>query len=168
MCCCPQDLQNLTQRFKSKQSASLQQAVYWADRAVLVPAAAAHAAASSSQDSSQQGSWDSGSSSSALDAATSEEAGPSHDDAASQACGSGSDLQPEQQDLAEKAARLSFAALQGVPQESAKEQLKLLRCCVRAMKTTETSLRLTVVQEHMQNSLNLLAAKCALKSLNLG
>lgn len=48
------------------------------------------------------------------------------------------------------------------------DQLKLLRCCVKAMKTTDTSARLTVVQSHMQNSLNTLAAKCALKSLNLG
>jgi hypothetical protein len=36
------------------------------------------------------------------------------------------------------------------------------------MKTTDTSIRLTVVQSHMQNSLNMLAAKCALKALNLG
>lgn len=45
--------------------------------------------------------------------------------------------------------------------------MKLLRCCVKAMKITDTSTRLTAVQDHMQNSLNLLAAKCALKSLNL-
>lgn len=48
------------------------------------------------------------------------------------------------------------------------DQLKLLRCCVKAMKTNNTSDRLEVVQGHMQNSLNTLAAKCALKALNLG
>lgn len=48
------------------------------------------------------------------------------------------------------------------------DQLKLLRCCVKAMKTRDTSHRLSIVQEHMTNSLNTLAAKCALKSLNLG
>jgi len=47
------------------------------------------------------------------------------------------------------------------------DQLKLLRCCVKAMKTRDTSHRLSIVQEHMTNSLNTLAAKCALKSLNL-
>jgi hypothetical protein len=48
------------------------------------------------------------------------------------------------------------------------DEMKLLRCCVRAMKTTDTVERLSAVQEHMQNSLNTLAAKCALKALNLG
>lgn len=116
--------------------------------------------------------------------------------------------------LAERAARLSFAALQGVPQESSKDQLKLLRAAVNAMKTSDTRARLDAVQvraaargarwaprdagaalaarltravpaarphpavrrppagrphqAHMQASLAVLAAKCALASLNLG
>eukprot|EP00775_Hariotina_reticulata_P002015 gene2015-2337_t len=48
------------------------------------------------------------------------------------------------------------------------EQLQLLRCCVKAMETRDTSRRLQLVHEHMQDSFKLLAAKCALKSLRLG
>jgi hypothetical protein len=47
------------------------------------------------------------------------------------------------------------------------EQLKLLRCSVNALETDDTSARLAMVHEHMQESLQLLAAKCALKSLSL-
>ena len=154
-----QDLQNLTQRFKTKQSASLQQAVYWADRAVLIPAVAPAALAtddtvgstfqqepavisaasgssqssssSSSEDSSQTSNLASRSDSSTSSSTSSSSgvadvhvaaaaaAGPASSSEA-EAGGSCSDLQRQQQHLAEKAARLSFAALQGVPQESAK------------------------------------------------
>lgn len=113
-----QDLQNLTQRFKSKQSASLQQAAYWADRDVLISAvqpppskpqqqqqeAAAGSLQSSIQDSKDTGSTDSSSSNAAAG-----------DDQPGQQLGA-----EHQQDVAERAVRLSFAALQGVPQESPK------------------------------------------------
>lgn len=137
---CLQDLQNLTQRFKSKQTASLQQAMYWADRDALIPAAASAQAAegASISNSKQQHepedmpagasirSSSSPADSSELDTAVAAaaaetvvgEAGQSDtQDAAS------SSLQEEQHDvqgLAERAVRLSFAALQGVPEENPK------------------------------------------------
>jgi hypothetical protein len=47
------------------------------------------------------------------------------------------------------------------------EQLKLLRCSVNALETDDTSARLALVTELMQESTRLLAAKCALTSLQL-
>jgi hypothetical protein len=115
-----QDLQNLTQRFKSKQSASLQQAVYWADRAVLVPAV--QPLPSTQEQQQQQQSASRSTTADAVDAAllgqTGLEAAAEHTQEEAEA-----EQQHEQQDmqaLSERAARLSFAALQGVPQESAK------------------------------------------------
>jgi hypothetical protein len=120
-----QDLQNLTQRFKSKQSASLQQAAYWADRDALIsavrqpPSKAQQQQAetlsgslqSSIQDSKDTASTDSnGSESTVADAGQVADATAAHQPGAEQ----------NQQDVAERAVRLSFAALQGVPQESPK------------------------------------------------
>lgn len=122
-----QDLQNLTQRFKSKQSASLQQAVYWADRAVLVPAVQPWP---STQQQQQQQSAPrlatDTAAAAAVDAASlgqpELEAAAEHREGEADS-GQQQQQQVEQQDvqvLSERAARLSFAALQGVPQESAK------------------------------------------------
>ncbi len=47
------------------------------------------------------------------------------------------------------------------------EQLKLLRCCVNALETNDTNKRLVMVHNHMKETFKLLAAKCALKSLQL-
>jgi len=149
-----QDLQNLTQRFKSRQTACLYQAVSWADRAVLIPGAAPHSGLSSStqqQQSSSGGSNLSASSSRHLEAAIEsptssvEGSSPSSSSQSGDSDPAGAFEQPaaaagqvrdeymvlpgaqghsSQQDLAEKAVRLSFAALQGVPEESPKVGFK--------------------------------------------
>lgn len=128
-----QDLQNLTQRFKSKQSASLQQAVYWADRAVLVPAVQPWPSTQEQQQSPPRFATDTAAAAAVdatslgqpgLEAAAEHRQGEAEGDQQQQ-------QQVEQQDmqvLSERAARLSFAALQGVPQESAKVRCLPGRC----------------------------------------
>ncbi|KAF6262441.1 hypothetical protein COO60DRAFT_627274 [Scenedesmus sp. NREL 46B-D3] len=165
-----QDLQNLSMKFRSKHTAALQHAMYWWPKAPLVPAASAAAAETLS--STTTGSGSSSSSNSDIFAVLEQDA-TSTSGAADASIGTSSSLDrsgsgsSQTAGSAETAARLSFAALQLVPEASPKEQLKLLRCRVNALETDDTSARLAMAQEHMQESLQLLAAKCALKSLQL-
>jgi hypothetical protein len=141
-CCCHflQDLQNLTQRFKSKQTASVQQAMYWADRDALIPAAAAAQAAADASISnikqhlgpddlpagasihSSTSAADTSDPDISIAAAAAEpvvgEVGQS--DMQDAASSSQQEQQHDMQGLAERAVRLSFAALQGVPEENPK------------------------------------------------
>ena len=71
-------------------------------------------------------------------------------------------------ELSQRALRLSFAALQVVPESSDKEQMQLIRRKVTAMETSSTLERLELTLQVMSQSRALLAAKCALKSLNIG
>lgn len=125
-----QDLQNLTQRFKSKQSVSLQQAMYWADRPTLIPSAAVIAGGTSAASIPQQQQQDQPAADTAdsikQEIAAAAAADSSQDEVQLTGGSSSSSLeQPlDAQSVAERAVRLSFAALQGVPQESAKVREK--------------------------------------------
>jgi hypothetical protein len=136
-----QDLQNLTQRFKSKQTVSLQQAMYWADRDALIPAAAPQAAEEASTSKSiPKLAADDLPADASIQSSTSAADSSEHDTASAPAAAasktvvgeagsstrqdSASSTPPEQQrklqDITEEAVRLSFAALQGVPEENPK------------------------------------------------
>jgi hypothetical protein len=102
-----QDLQNLSMKFRSKHTAALQHAMYWWPKAPLIPAAAGTAEAAPSSSSS---------SSSPDSAQVHQEDEHSTSEAASLSSSSSSSSAK----LAETAARLSFAALQHVPEASPK------------------------------------------------
>jgi hypothetical protein len=70
--------------------------------------------------------------------------------------------------LSERACRLSFAALQHVPGSSEKEQLQLVRQRLKAMETSSSLVRLRLALDSMTATRSLLAAKVALKALNIG
>jgi hypothetical protein len=104
-----QDLQNLSMKFRSKHTSALQHAMYWWPKAPLIPAAAAAATEADVASSS--------SSSSPAESQTQDDSGSTT--VAASTSSSSSSSSPAA-DLAETAARLSFAALQHVPEASPK------------------------------------------------
>lgn len=70
-------------------------------------------------------------------------------------------------DMQELACRLSFAALQNLPQSSPEEQAGVVAHRIAALETLDTGARLAATTEIMSTARGMLAAKVALKSLNL-
>jgi hypothetical protein len=77
-------------------------------------------------------------------------------------CAAGTD------DALERATRLSFAAFQDAPQSSPQATHRVLQQRIIAMEGTDTAARLDMAIELQTESRSVLAAKAALRSLNLG
>lgn len=69
--------------------------------------------------------------------------------------------------LEELACRLSFAALQSLPQALRQEQMEVAQQRIEALESMDTRARLVRTTEIMTTARGMLAAKVALKSLNL-
>lgn len=107
------DVQNLSQKFRSEESANLRQAMVWVGQDPLMRVTLS--------DSGEQ----------------------------------------------EAAARLSFAALQSLPETSKREKFQVARRRLIAMESTDTAKRLQHVAVAMREAKSMLAAKCAIKTLDL-
>ncbi|KAF8057649.1 hypothetical protein HT031_005998 [Scenedesmus sp. PABB004] len=144
-----QDVQNLAAKFRCKATAAMHHAMLWYGRAPLVPAAAEREQEPGQQQQQEQQQQE----------RQQQERQQGPGDAADEAGGG---------DLAERAARLSFAALGAVPEASPTEQLKLLRASVGALEVSDTASRLRATYDFMSEAGKVLAAKVALRSLKLG
>jgi hypothetical protein len=177
-------------KFKAKETSNLQQAMYWVNAKPLLPGINQHIPQKQQEQQQLELKLDPLASTSSSDATADTSSSSSiGSDVASSSTSSSTSSSSQQLDLdqldpwakelsalnseglrelSQRALRLSFAALQVVPESSDKEQMQLIRKKVTAMETSSTLERLELTLQVMSQSRALLAAKCALKSLNIG
>lgn len=149
-----QDVQNLSSKYRCDETASIQQAMRWANLGALLPLVM-HMPSDSLM--SSQG----------LQQQEEREAGTELAAAGLAAEGSGQEEEEPRSDQedAEFASRLSFAALQWLPESTQTEKVEVQRGRLLAMDTLSVLERLEIACEVMSEQRNSLAAKVALKTL---
>eukprot|EP00798_Chlamydomonas_sp_ICE-L_P018608 gene18608-25122_t len=129
------DVQNLSSKYRCQETASIQQAMFWIHQRPLAPS---------------------------VMIMPSVESIPT---AAAEAGDSGGEMEESDEQLVERAARLSWAALQWLPESSDEEKLLITQGRLLAMETQNLRCRLDLVINTMKVACASLAAKCALKTV---
>lgn len=143
------DIQNLASKFKCNETAAIQQAMRWVYSSGLLPSVLRLPVNSHNNVDQHNVEHEEYLSSTSVPAVSREE----------------EEEKEEEEDMVELASRLSFAALQWLPQCTHDDKMAILRGRVLAMETFNVVDRIRIACEVMSVQRDQLAAKCALATI---
>eukprot|EP00195_Chlamydomonas_chlamydogama_P001091 CAMPEP_0202918050 /NCGR_PEP_ID=MMETSP1392-20130828/72530_1 /ASSEMBLY_ACC=CAM_ASM_000868 /TAXON_ID=225041 /ORGANISM="Chlamydomonas chlamydogama, Strain SAG 11-48b" /LENGTH=283 /DNA_ID=CAMNT_0049610987 /DNA_START=96 /DNA_END=944 /DNA_ORIENTATION=+ len=152
------DVQNLASKFRSDETASIQQAMWWVHRAAMVPGVMPRPRDMQPPAAAQHVSGVSGSEQAAHSAAEQQGRGDLQGESTNKEAVQDEGEMESEEDIVERAARLSFAALQWLPQSSNEERFFIIRGRLMAMETCDVLQRLTIAISIMSAARSSLAA----------